>query len=216
MIKRGEKLAEMSLSSRSRISELGYEFIRDGAVVLTHGRSRVVTALLKKAAEKTNFTVITTEGRPDGSGYKAAIEYIKHGIPTTVILDSAMGYIMERVDIVIVGAEGVVESGGVVNKIGTCQLAMLAKTLNKPFYVAAESYKFARFYPLSQRDLPESKDMQLKLNPCTDVFTKLPEELDIENPSCDYTPPRYITLLFTDLGILTPAAVSDELIRLYQ
>ena len=36
-----------------------------------------------------------------------------------------------------------------------------------------------------------------------------------ENPSCDYTPPKYISLLFTDLGVLTPSAVSDELIRLY-
>ena len=39
--------------------------------------------------------------------------------------------------------------------------------------------------------------------------------LKVDNPSCDYTPPEYITLLFTDLGILTPSAVSDELIKLY-
>ena len=38
----------------------------------------------------------------------------------------------------------------------------------------------------------------------------------VDNPSCDYTPPAYITLLFTDLGVLTPSAVSDELIKLYQ
>ncbi len=31
----------------------------------------------------------------------------------------------------------------------------------------------------------------------------------------DYTPPIYLTLLFTDLGVLTPSAVSDELIKLY-
>lgn len=35
----------------------------------------------------------------------------------------------------------------------------------------------------------------------------------VENPTCDYTPPQFITLLFTDLGILTPSAVSDELIK---
>lgn len=39
--------------------------------------------------------------------------------------------------------------------------------------------------------------------------------LEKEHPLVDYTPPDYITLLFTDLGILTPAAVSDELIKLY-
>lgn len=36
------------------------------------------------------------------------------------------------------------------------------------------------------------------------------------HPHIDYTPPQYITLLFTDLGVLTPSAVSDELIKLYQ
>lgn len=37
----------------------------------------------------------------------------------------------------------------------------------------------------------------------------------VMDPLVDYTPPSYITLLFTDLGILTPSAVSDELIKLY-
>ncbi|PSN39598.1 hypothetical protein C0J52_06897 [Blattella germanica] len=45
--------------------------------------------------------------------------------------------------------------------------------------------------------------------------TKLGRDLSKEHPLVDYTPPSYITLLFTDLGILTPSAVSDELIKLY-
>ena len=40
--------------------------------------------------------------------------------------------------------------------------------------------------------------------------------LNLDNPTSDYTPPDFITLLFTDLGVLTTAAVSDELIKLYQ
>lgn len=44
----------------------------------------------------------------------------------------------------------------------------------------------------------------------------MPDQVRVENPPCDYTPAKYITLLFTDLGVLTPSAVSDELIRLYQ
>ena len=36
-----------------------------------------------------------------------------------------------------------------------------------------------------------------------------------DHPHIDYTPPQYITLLLTDLGVLTPSAVSDELIKLY-
>lgn len=109
---------------------------------------------------------------------------------------------------VLVGAEAVAESGGVVNKLGTYTVALAAKAHGKPVYVAAESYKFARLFPLSQRDLPVERK-QFAYGPL------LPASVAIDNPSRDYTPPSFISLLFTDLGVLTPAAVSDELIQLY-
>jgi translation initiation factor eIF-2B subunit alpha len=61
---------------------------------------------------------------------------------------------MAKVDMVIVGAEGVVENGGIISRMGTYQLGLLAKSKSKPFYVVAESHKFVRLYPLSQFDLP--------------------------------------------------------------
>ena len=76
-------------------------------------------------------------------------------VPVTVVLDAAVGYIMEKVDLVIVGAEGVVENGGIINKIGTNQMAVCAKAQNKPFYVVAESFKFVRLFPLNQQDVPD-------------------------------------------------------------
>jgi len=140
------------------------------------------------------------------------------GIPTTVIVDAAMGYYMEKVDMVVVGAEGVVENGGIVNKIGTFSCAMIAKAMKKPFYVAAESYKFARLYPLNQSDFPHSQTEENMKPVCGCDVSQLPvvPSMTIGSPSCDYTPPQYISLLFTDLGVLTPSAVSDELIKLYQ
>lgn len=53
-----------------------------------------------------------------------------------------------RVDMVLVGAEGVVETGGVINKLGTYQAALAAHAHNTPFYVAAESYKVVPPFPL--------------------------------------------------------------------
>ena len=41
----------------------------------------------------------------------------------------------------LVGAEGVVENGGIINKLGSYQIAIAAKEHGIPFYVAAESYK---------------------------------------------------------------------------
>ena len=84
---------------------------------------------------------------------------------------------------------------------------MSALELKKPVYVLTESFKFSRIYPLNQRDLPnEFKYLSSILNN---------GNLSKQHPLVDYTPPAYITLLFTDLGILTPSAVSDELIKLY-
>lgn len=58
-----------------------------------------------------------------------------------LLIDSAVAYSMDEVDMVFVGADGVVESGGIINMMGTYQIALVAKSMNKPVYVAAESYK---------------------------------------------------------------------------
>ncbi|KAK2076372.1 hypothetical protein QBZ16_000897 [Prototheca wickerhamii] len=209
LIERGRHFAETSKRARATIAEEGQRFIRSGFTILCHGLSRVVLAILRKAAAAgTQFSVILTEGRPDETGITTARAISDLHVPTSVILDSGVGYCMDRVDLVLVGAEAVAENGGVINKLGTFQIAIVAKAHSVPVYVAAESYKFARLYPLSQHDLPLERK-QLDFGPL------LPTGVLIDNPSRDFTPPAYISLLFTDLGVLTPAAVSDELIQLY-
>lgn len=237
VLERGQRFAGISLAARDRIAHVAADFIQEGQTVLTHGWSRVVASILVKAAETKHFDIIILEGRPDAAGAKAARAYASHEskIPTTVVLDSAMAQCIEMVDVVLVGAEAVVENGGLVNKIGSYALAICAKAHGKPFYVAAESYKFARLYPLNQQDLPavgesnpiEFVDTTIKHGSSisqslrggeqqnTEVVN-LPENVRVENSPSDFTPAKFITLLFTDLGVLTPSAVSDELIRLYQ
>lgn len=70
-----------------------------------------------------------------------AKELAKLDVPVKLLIDSAVAYSMDEVDMVIFGADGVVESGGVINMMGTYQIALVAHTMNKPVYVAAESYK---------------------------------------------------------------------------
>jgi len=219
ILERGQRFAGISFKARDRIANSGQDFIRDGQIVLTHGWSRVVASLLLKAAETKHFSLYILEGRPDASGARASEYFSKAGIPTTVILDAAMGYVMEGVDSVLLGAEAVVENGGIVNKIGTNALSICARAHDKPVYVAAESYKFARLYPLNQKDLPSSKRLPLQFvdTTCEPIApVKVAVEVKVEHSLTDYTPAQFITLLFTDLGVLTPSAVSDELIRLYQ
>jgi translation initiation factor eIF-2B subunit alpha len=89
-----------------------------------------------------NFTFPNfAEGRPDRTGLRLSNELAKLDVPVKLVIDSAVAYTMDDVDMVIVGADGVVESGGIINMMGTYQIALVAKSMNKPVYVAAESYK---------------------------------------------------------------------------
>ncbi|XP_032287184.1 translation initiation factor eIF2B subunit alpha [Halichoerus grypus] len=212
MIERGELFLRRTSQSRNKIADLCHTFIKDGARILTHAYSRVVLRVLEAAvAAKKRFSVYITESQPDLSGKKMARALYHLNVPVTVVLDAAVGYIMEKVDLVIVGAEGVVENGGIINKIGTNQMAVCAKAQNKPFYVVAESFKFVRLFPLNQQDVPDK--FKYKADTLKTMQTK--QDLKEEHPWVDYTSPSLITLLFTDLGVLTPSAVSDELIKLY-
>ncbi|XP_046579399.1 translation initiation factor eIF-2B subunit alpha-like [Haliotis rubra] len=209
LVQRGNMFLQKVASSRQKIAKITHPFITDGSTILTHSRSRVVLQVLRDAAAaRRRFKVYVSESLPDKSGIETCEELSALGIPTTVVLDAAVGYVMEKVDLVLIGAEGVVESGGIINKIGTYTMAISAQAMNKPVYVVAESFKFVRLYPLNQQDMPN----QFKYQSST---LKSGRDLSKEHPLVDYTPPAYITLLFTDLGVLTPSAVSDELIKLY-
>jgi translation initiation factor eIF-2B subunit alpha len=154
VIQRGEHFQELASQARAKIASQLDHFIRDGSVILTHGYSRVVLVALLQAAKKhRRFSVIVTESRPDNDGYRTAARLAEAGIPCTVrhtaaaaavacrsrmrltrtqvVMDAGVGYEMAGVDLVMVGAEAVAESGGVINKLGTYQISLVARALNK-------------------------------------------------------------------------------------
>lgn len=160
LLSNGRLFVSRAKAARHNIAMLGRDFVRDGSVVLTHGGSRVVGALLDKAAEarasggNVRFKVIYVMNDARSTESKAVVTSLRaKGVPVATISEGAIGYAMGKVDLVIVGAEGVVENGGVISRLGTYQIASLAKAAGKPFYVAAESHKFVRLYPLGQYDL---------------------------------------------------------------
>ncbi|CAK9136366.1 unnamed protein product [Ilex paraguariensis] len=198
-----EKLLTKSvLQARKIIAMLGQDFIFDGCTILVHGLSQVVLEVLKTAAQSRKlFRVLCTEGRPDRIGLQLSNELAKLDVPMKLLIDSVVPYGMDKVDMIFVGADGVVESGGIINMMGTYQIALVAKSMNKPVYVAAERYKFARLYPLDQ------KDMVPALRPI-DFGVPIPSKVEVETSARDYTPPQYLNLLCTNLGVLTPSEPS--------
>jgi len=197
-------------------------------VILTHSYSRVVTQALLHAHTRKRISVYVTEARPRGLGLKTYEILTAVGIPCTMVLDSAVAYVMDKVDFVLVGSEAVVESGGLINAVGSNQMAIIAKAENKPFYALAESYKFHRLFPLSQYDLPTHNSGILSFahptnRPASEPIrspgaspqgTMTSEQMD-RNPDVDYTTPDLISLVFSDVGVLTPGGVSQYLVGMF-
>ncbi|KAJ2916016.1 hypothetical protein MD484_g4380, partial [Candolleomyces efflorescens] len=238
LIRQGRKYAEEALTYRSKIAELAVGFIKDGSVILTHSYSRVVMQTLLLAHQRKRISVFVTEARPRGLGLKTAEALIAAGVPCSVILDSSVAYVMDKVDFVLVGSEAVVESGGLVNAVGSNQIAIIARAANKPFYALAESYKFHRLFPLSQYDLPSHNSKILSFSrpvrPARSASVSRPsstttehpsssttptkitqEQISENNPHVDYTRPDLISLVFSDVGSLTPEGVSQYLVGMF-
>ncbi|KAM0746123.1 nagb/rpia/CoA transferase-like protein [Meredithblackwellia eburnea MCA 4105] len=225
---------------RRVIAENMADFVRDESVLMVHGYSRVVVQALLYAAQsqKKRFQVYVTESRPYGLGLKTHAILSEAGIDCVVILDSAVSYIMAKADYAVCGAEAVCESGGLVNFIGGYQLALAAKAHGKPMYALAESFKFCRTFPLSQYDLPSSLPLpplsfpQTPSTPSTSTTIpptpsrpmldspvptplSMTDEMTRSNPTLDYTPGELVNLIISDLGVMTPAGISDALLNVY-
>ena len=122
--------------------------------VLIHSYSSTVLDVIRSVSERgTRIKVITTEGQPSNTSeiVKQACEEL--GIECQVIYDTAVAISMQMVDCVMVGCEAVLANGGVVNKVGTYGISLIAQHFQKPVYVFCESYKFSEEFPLNQEDV---------------------------------------------------------------
>ncbi|KAF2855561.1 translation initiation factor-like protein eIF-2B subunit alpha [Plenodomus tracheiphilus IPT5] len=247
LLSNGKLFVDRAKQSREKIASFGKHFIRDGATVLTNGGSRVVGALLRRAAESSTlrFNVVyvlpSSASADSHEGHQIVADLREHNVPVATIPDSAVAYSLGKVDMVIVGAEGVVENGGIISRLGTYQMGVLAKSKGKPFYVVAESHKFVRLYPLSQFDLPikqnildfkvaddakSKNDASRKEDEQKNPFDEAIADMTTKKTSytgagleahdgVDFTPPDLISGIITESGVLTPSAVSEELIKIW-
>eukprot|EP01064_Diplonema_japonicum_P029202 TRINITY_DN4656_c0_g6_i1.p1 TRINITY_DN4656_c0_g6~~TRINITY_DN4656_c0_g6_i1.p1 ORF type:complete len:313 (+),score=48.26 TRINITY_DN4656_c0_g6_i1:41-940(+) len=220
LYKRAVAFLETSKKARQVIAEQLAPFLRENSCLLVHGFSRTVFTAVAHAAKTRRLRIYVAEARPTCEGYKflKALQDLKDaGQPCAVaaelIPDTAVASLMTKVDAVLLGAGVVTENGGIVNTVGTYQVAVLAKTLSKPVYVCTETLKLTKMYPLDQSELPPARSPHFHL-----IEQNSPPktgDFKLCDTSVDYTPPQYITQIYTDLGIMTPAAMSDELLKLY-
>jgi methylthioribose-1-phosphate isomerase len=216
MICEALKIVEEDVKLNLAIGKNGEHLLENGDVVLTHcntglGTVEYGTALgIIRAAVKSGkkIKVVVTETRPQLQGARLTTFELKHdGIPATLITDSMIGYVMANkiVDKVIVGADRILKSGHVLNKIGTYTIAVMAKMHGIPFYVAA---------PSSSIDLKTNvKNVVIEQRDPIEVLTFsgeriAPKGIRALNPAFDVTPPRYVTAIITEKGIFKPSKIS--------
>jgi methylthioribose-1-phosphate isomerase len=155
--------------------------------------------------------VWVTETRPRNQGSKlTAWELGQHGVPHTVIADSAAGHLMQRgeVDLVIVGTDRTTYTGDVANKIGTYLKALAAKANDVPFYVALPSSSIdwkmrdgLKEIPIEQRGADEVKTADGWCNGQQIAVRIAPDESPAANYGFDVTPRELITGLITERGV---------------
>jgi methylthioribose-1-phosphate isomerase len=207
------KMSDEDIMVNKLMGTNGAALFRDGEAVLTHcnaGSLATVaygTALgVIRAARESGkrLSVIATETRPVMQGARLTAFELQHdGVDVSLIPDTAVGHMMARGAIkrVIVGADRVLRTGHVFNKIGTYQVAILANRHGIPFYVAA---------PISTFDFESNPDDVVIEERSVDEVVKVggkrvaPKGVRIFNPAFDMTPPELITGIITEKGVLEP------------
>ncbi|WP_027623740.1 S-methyl-5-thioribose-1-phosphate isomerase [Clostridium lundense] len=205
---------EEDIQCNKNIGKYGNEVIPHRANVLTHCNAGALatagygTALgvIRYAHHLgKNIHVYADETRPLLQGARLTTwELQKEDIPVTLITDNMAGYAMKlnKINLVITGADRITANGDTANKIGTYSVALLAKEHNIPFYIAAPISTIDMNLKSGDEIVIEERDNQ----EVREVFGQAiaPNNIDTFNPAFDVTPNEYITGIITEVGILRP------------
>ncbi|UCD17064.1 MAG: S-methyl-5-thioribose-1-phosphate isomerase [Candidatus Zixiibacteriota bacterium] len=194
------------------IGRHGEELIKDGDTILTHCNAGILAtggmgtalAVIYAAHERgKRIRVYADETRPLLQGARlTAWELQQAGIEVVLNVDSASGILMRqgRISCVILGADRIAQNGDIANKIGTYNVAVLARHHRIPFYVAAP-------YSTFDRSLETGDDIPIEERSPEEVVNWggiriAPEGVDVYSPAFDITPHELISAYITDKGVL--------------
>lgn len=145
--------------------------------------------------------VLVPETRPYLQGARlTAWELHEAGIPMTLITDNMVGHFMKKggVGAIVVGADRIAANGDTANKIGTYQIAVLAREHSVPFFVAAPISTFdlsiasGEQIPIEERSAEEVTHMN---------GVRIAPPVDAAHPAFDVTPARLIAAIITERGV---------------
>jgi methylthioribose-1-phosphate isomerase len=194
-----------------RIGEHGASLLEDGCTVLTHcnagalatgGIGTALGIIYTAQDQGKSIKVFADETRPVLQGARLTVwELQQEGVDVTLICDNTAAFLMKtkKIHCVIVGADRVAKNGEVANKIGTYNVAVLAKAHHIPFYVAAPSSSFDSAIESGEKIKIEERSKE----EVTSWFGKriAPVDTSVWSPAFDVTPARLVTAYITEEGV---------------
>ena len=224
VISTAKKMADEDVEINKTMGKNGSVLFDNNDTIMTHCNAGALATVAYGTAlgviratrdSGKNVKVIATETRPIQQGSRLTTFELKHdGFDVSLIPDTAVGYSMANglVNKVVVGADRIVKTGHIFNKIGTYQVATMAKQHGIPFYVAA---------PLSTIDLETKAENVIiemrKGSEVTGIGEKktAPDDINVINPAFDMTPPELISGIITEKGVAM-APYGESIPKLFQ
>jgi methylthioribose-1-phosphate isomerase len=213
MVAEAQDVHREKLATDEAIGRFGAEFMpQEGQVMTQCNAGALATAGIGTALgvirvafqQGRKLHVLVPETRPYLQGARlTAWELHRGGIPLTLITDNMVGHFLKsgKVGAIVTGADRIAANGDTANKIGTYQIAVLAKENNVPFYIAA---------PISTFDLsiPDGEHIPIEERAAQEVThiqgVRIAPDVPAAHPAFDVTPNRYIHAIFTECGVAKP------------
>lgn len=219
IVAEAQKIAQEDVEANHKIGEHGASLIDDGDQILTHCNTGTLATVSYGTAiapirtairQGKRVRVIATETRPRLQGAKlTTYELLRDGIPVTLIVDGAVGYVMKMgmVQKVMVGADRITRKF-VANKVGTYLIALAARANQVPFYVAAPTSTFDLRNEWSEVKIEERNPQEI-----THIGGKriVPKGVPAFNPAFDLTPVELVTGFITERGVLRQDALEGKM-----
>lgn len=212
MLSEAIQMLDEDIAVNRAMGRYGAELLSSGNTVLTHCNAGALCAagygtalgVIRAAVEQgKDIRVIADETRPRLQGMKlTAWELHLDQIPVTIIADNMAAVLMRdgTIDAVVVGADRIAANGDIANKIGTYNVAVLARHHGIPFYVAAPfstidmSLEDGSLIPIEERSIVEMTHVEgARISP---------EGVPVLNPAFDVTPNDLVTAIITERGVI--------------
>ena len=215
ILKEAERIHQEDIRLCANMAREGLKLVHAKDTILTHcntgflatsGEGTALAVIYAAARKYRNIKVYIDETRPLLQGARlSSWELRESAIDTTLITDNTAAYLMQKkiIDKILVGADRIARNGDTANKIGTYNLAVLAKFHKIPFYVVAPLTSFdinigkGENTPIEQRSPDEVRKVLGKV-------WIAPKKVKVYNPAFDVTPHKLITAVVTDKGIIYP------------